>query len=80
MPIVTAVAGIEALLVIKTALDHEHPPFSPQVLILFVFLINYALLLFYSAAIYPELISPLRRIPRAKVPTNPCYRGASSPC
>ena len=64
---ITVVAGIESLLIVKALSNQKTLSAGVYTIIVSVFAANYALLLFYSTLVYPELISPLGRVPRGKV-------------
>ncbi|KAI1460397.1 cytochrome P450 [Annulohypoxylon moriforme] len=64
----TLVAGIESALISNVLPDYMDVTYSQGTakLIALVFTINYAILFVYSAIIYPDFISPLRKFPRPK--------------
>ncbi|KAI0152110.1 cytochrome P450 [Hypoxylon sp. NC0597] len=62
------IAGIESVLILKVLPNYFVDMYSQGIikLIVSIFAVNYALLFIFSAIIYPEFISPLRKFPRPK--------------
>ncbi|OTA93586.1 hypothetical protein M434DRAFT_395518 [Hypoxylon sp. CO27-5] len=65
---ISLIAGIESVLILKVLPNYFTDTYSQGIikLIVSIFAVNYALWFFYSAIIYPDLISPLRKFPRPK--------------
>ena len=64
---ISVIAGLESVAIIKAVSDNRILSFETSVIIFCVFALNHAILHLYTIVVYPELISPLRRIPRGKV-------------
>ena len=64
---ITVAAGVESLLIIKALSYREALSSTTYSIVVSVFVVHYALLFFYSSFVYPELLSPLRHVPRGKV-------------